>query len=170
MLKKKIKIMYVMTCYCQGEIHDDRLLSDVVLIDWQLRLLSYLSKLGYEIYVKPHPESLIDVPEFFKDSIGVKVLTKKFEKVYKKADILLFDNPFTTTFGFALKTKKPLIFIDFFMIDLHLKERELLEKRCYAIKGKFLIDNRVEIDWEDLDLGLNECFNHIDTSYAKDVL
>ena len=93
--------------YFDGVIYYCPMMPDIALIDWQLRLLSHLSKLGYEILVKPHPESQIDVPEFFKDSIGVKVLTEKFEKAYKKADILLIDYPGSTTFGFALKTKKP---------------------------------------------------------------
>ena len=170
MLNKKNKILYVMPKYFDGVIYYCPMMPDIALIDWQLRLLSHLSKLGYEILVKPHPESQIDVPEFFKDSIGVKVLTEKFEKAYKKADILLIDYPGSTTFGFALKTKKPLIFIDFSYMQWHLKEKELLKKRCYIVKGKFLIDNRAAIDWNDLNLSLIECFNCLDTSYAKYVL
>ena len=171
MLKKKIKIMYIAPFYCNGSVFYSVMMPDIVLMDWQLRLLNFLSEnRDYKILIKQHPESIIRMPQYFFDNFRLKDISGSFESVYKKADILLFDYPLTTTFGYAFTTKKPIIFIDFGFHQLLPKEREMLNKRCYVIDGKFLIDNRAETDWNDLKLGLEKCFDYNYTSYGRYVL
>ncbi len=165
-----MKIMYIVPFYTNGWTEYDSMMSDIVLIDWQLRLLSSLSNKGYSILIKQHPASVIKMPQFFFDSIGAKDISGKFEDVYKQADIILTDYSGSTTFGSALKSNKPVIFIDFGFAKWHPKERMLLKKRCYVIDGGFLIDNRADIDWNDLTHGLEKCFDYDDISYDKYIL
>ena len=122
--------------------------------------------IGHTILVKQHPNSTVRMPRFFFESIGVKDIVGKFEDVYYQADIILTDYSGSTTFGSALKSDKPVIFIDFGFMKLHQKEREALEKGCYVIEGKFLNDNRADINWKDLKLGLDKCHEHNDRSYV----
>tara|TARA_Y100000748_G_scaffold301726_1_gene302502 strand:+ start:995 stop:1483 length:489 start_codon:yes stop_codon:yes gene_type:complete len=158
--------MYIVPFYTNGWTEFDAMVPDVVSIDWQLRLLSYLSENGHTILVKQHPNSTVRMPRFFFESIGVKDIVGKFEDVYYQADIILTDYSGSTTFGSALKSDKPVIFIDFGFMKLHQKEREALEKGCYVIEGKFLNDNRADINWKDLKLGLDKCHEHNDRSYV----
>jgi len=158
--------MYIVPFYTNGWTEFAAMMPDIVSIDWQLRLLNYLSENGHTILVKQHPNSKVRMPGFFFESIGVKDVAGRFEDVYHQADIILTDYSDSTTFGSALKSDKPVIFIDFGFTKLHQKEREALEKGCYVIEGKFLIDNRADINWKDLKLGLEKCLEHNDRSYV----
>jgi CDP-glycerol glycerophosphotransferase (TagB/SpsB family) len=170
MPKNKIKVMYISPFYINGWSEYSSQMQDIVLIDWQLRLFNYISKKGHNILVKQHPSSKIKMPEYFFNNFDAKNIDGKFEKVYKMADIILTDYSGSTTFGFALKTKKPVIYIDFGFHKLFKNERELLKKRCCVIDGYFLGDNRAEIDWNDLGQGLDDCSRKNDRSYVNKVL
>jgi len=157
--------MYVVQFYLNGWTEFDTAMPDIVYIDWQLRLLNYLSEKGYEILVKQHPNSDIKMPKYFFEEIGVEDIQGRFEDVYNNADIILMDYSGSTTFGTALKSNKPVIFIDFGYSILRPNEAEMLKKSCYVIKGRFLNDNRADIDWDDLNNGLDKCYAHSDRTY-----
>jgi hypothetical protein len=167
MSKNSMKIMYIVPFYTNGWSEFDALMPDIVSVDWQLRLLSYLSEMGHTILVKQHPHSQIKMPKYFFESIGVKDVVGNFEDVYHQADVILSDYSGSTTFGTALKAKKPLIFIDFGFAKLREIDREILKKACYIIEGKFLPDNRADISWDDLKLGLEECHDRTDRVYVE---
>jgi len=165
-VNKKMKIMYIVPFYTNGWTELDAMMPDIVAIDWQLRLLSYLSKMGHTILVKQHPSSSVRMPDFFFESIGVQDIAGKFEDVYNQADIILTDYSGSTTFGSALKSCKPLIFIDFGFIKLRPIDNEFLKKACYVIDGNFLIDNRADINWDSLRRGLEMCHDCNDRAYV----
>ena len=48
------------------------LFPDLVAIDWQLRLISQLNKLGYEVSVKQHPEKKTKMSSYFFQEMGAK--------------------------------------------------------------------------------------------------
>ncbi len=162
-----MKIMYIVQFYNNGWTEFGAKMPDIVLIDWQLKLLNYLSEKGHEILVKQHPGSEVKMPKYFFEEIGVKDVQGRFEDVYGKADIILTDDSGSTTFGSALKSNKPVIFIDFGYTTLRPEELDVLKKSCYVIKGRFLDDNRADIDWNDLKLGLDKCHSHTDQAYVK---
>tara|TARA_Y100000591_G_scaffold150719_1_gene129592 strand:+ start:2032 stop:2529 length:498 start_codon:yes stop_codon:yes gene_type:complete len=165
-----MKIMYVVQYYMNGWTEFDVAMPDIVYIDWQLRLLNYLSERGHEILVKQHPNSEINMPDYFFEDIGVKDIPGRFEDVYKKADIILTDYSGSTTFGTALKSNKPVILVDFGYSILRPEEEYTLKKACYVIEGKFLEDNRADIDWEDLKRALDECYAQNDRVYINETL
>jgi len=166
MFNKKMKIMYIVPFYTNGWTEFDAMMPDIVSIDWQLRLLSYLSEKDHTILTKQHPNSLVRMPKFFFESIGAQDVVGKFEDVYSQADVILTDYSGSTTFGSALKLDKPVIFIDFGFIKLRPIENEVLKKSCYVIEGRFLSDNRADINWDDLKLGLERCHDHNDRAYV----
>ncbi len=170
MKKKKLKIMYICPVYVDNWVEYDVMLSDIVLIDWQLRLLSFLTDDGHTVLTKQHPGSKVRMPNFFFDTIGAVDIVGRFEKVYKQADVLLTDYPGSSTFGYALKTSKPVIFIDFGFRKLKSNELNMLKKRCYIVRGYFSNTNQVEIDWNDLQAGLEECFLLEDKEYVENAL
>jgi len=170
MSKNSMKIMYIVPFYANGWSNFGGLMADIVSVDWQLRLLSYLSEMGHTILVKQHPNSPIKMPKYFFESIGVKDVVGNFEDVYHQADVILSDYSGSTTFGTALKSKKPLIFIDFGYSKLREIDREILKKACYIIEGKFLSDNRADISWDELKLGLEECHDRTDRVYVETIL
>ena len=162
--------MYIVPFYTNGWTEFAATMQDVVAIDWQLRLLSYLSENGHTVLVKQHPNSVIRMPEYFFKDIGVLDVIGKFEDVNNQADIILTDYSSSATFGSALKSDRPVIFIDFGYAKLRKKEYEALKKSCYLIKGRFLDDNRADIDWNELKIGLAECKHHNDRSYVNNNL
>ena len=167
---KNKTIMYVSPIYWNGSVLYSRMMPDIVLVDWQLRLLNFLTEEVYMSLIKQHPGTKAKIPKYFFDNFKIKDMTKRFEDVYSKADILLFDYPLSTTFGFAFTTDKPIVFIDFGFHELRNKEKRMLMKRCYVVDGKFLTNNRAEINWDHLKLGLNKCFNLADNSYKEQAL
>ena len=159
--------MYVVPFYTNGWTEFDAMMPDIVSIDWQLRLLNYLSKEGHTVLVKQHPNSLVRMPKFFFEKIGVKDVKGKFEDVYNQADIIIIDYSGSTTFGSALKSQKPVIFIDFGFMNLRSEDIKVLKKSCYLIEGSFLEDNRADINWSELKRGLEECHNYNESIYVN---
>ena len=170
MIKKKLKIMFLCSYYWNGVVDWGANESDIVKIDWQLRLISYLIDQGHIVLTKQHPECELKMPNFFFDTIGARDVVGNFEKVYEQADILLIDNPQSSVFGYALTTFKPVIFIDFGFQKLKSNESNLLKKRCYIVRGSTLNNNQVNIDWNDLHTGLKECFLLDDRQYPETII
>ena len=162
--------MYICPSYRGKTVEYSNMFPDIVLIDWQLRLLSFLTDAGHSVLTKQHPESEIRMPKYFFDTIGATDIVGNFENVYKQADIILTDYPSSTTFGQALKTSKPVIFIDFGFHKLPTKERNMLKKRCFIINGHQCDNNQIKIDWNDLLLGIETSFLLKGEEYVKNVL
>jgi len=169
-MKKRLKIIYIGPFYTNDWVTIDAMLPDIVLIDWQLRLLNYLVELDHTVYVKNHPESEIKMPDFFYRNIGVKKLEGVLEKVYKKADLIVMDYCGSSTFGFTLRTEKPLILVDFGFLKLRKTEDRKIRKRCFVIDGYFTRENKVDINWSDLNKGIENSFYLKDKTYSENVL
>lgn len=75
----------------------------------ELRVVKLLKKSGYYVIYKAHPDRLAEVKGIF-EGYADKVLTsERFEAVYSMADCVLFSHAYTTTFGFALLTRLPVV-------------------------------------------------------------
>ncbi|MDA9082152.1 hypothetical protein N9K19_00635 [Gammaproteobacteria bacterium] len=142
------------------------LMNDMVAIDWQLRLLSFLMGLKIEVFVKQHPESKTRMPEYFFQEIGVKDLHGSFEDVILPNDICIFDWQSTTTFGAALKQNNPMVFINFGTQELHANERNIMHQRLIEIDGFYDAKNRADIDWNLLVEGIDACQNLHDKKFV----
>jgi len=167
---KKLKIMYICPLYFNGRVSYDAFFSDIVMIDWQLRFINHINNLGHKVFVKQHPESETKMPGFFFDELGCKNIVGPFEKVYKKADILLADFPGSSAFGYALETDKPIIYIDFGIRPLYPNEYKSLKKRCYIVKGSTNRDNRLIVDWRDFSNAFSSAHLLNDRTYLEKIL
>jgi hypothetical protein len=74
------------------------------------QIMKDLKKAGYKILYKAHPDTLNESEGVF-DSYADEIITEGFEKVYEKADCILFPSPYSTTFGFTVMTDKPIVYM-----------------------------------------------------------
>lgn len=160
-------LMYVATLYTGEDVHALPLMPDIVAVDWQVRLFSFLSDKGYKLSFKPHPESYTLPPEYFHKKQNVKILSGLFSDVWQEADFLLFDYPQTTAFREALHTDRPIVVFDFPRLKISNIARPLLEKRCSLVKAWFDKDGRAQVDWDDLDKAINNAKNLSDNSFVQ---
>jgi hypothetical protein len=136
----------------------------LALLDWQARLLGNLRQSGYEVTLKAHPDSLFPPPSFFRTSAHVEAL--RFEQVADRADLFLFDNPLSTTFGHALKLSKPVVLIDFGLAQFTERGRELLARRCAIVAGRTDANNRWMVDWDALHEAIRQAPQRTDFEFV----
>lgn len=143
------RIMYVSTLYSGESLHLLPLPADMVVLDWQARLLAQLAEWGFEVLHKPHPEG--EAPPAGLGRFGnYRRIDAPFEKVWGSADLLLFDYPSSTTFGFALRTAKPVVLIDAGQFDWLPAAARDLGRRCAMVPATFDAQNRLTVDWPAL--------------------
>jgi len=160
------RILYVPTAF-----HGDRgklrpFLSDIIYLDWQARLLSFLQMLNFEVFVKPHPEGQSKPPTGFAESFGFTALTKRFEQIDMDVDAYLIDYIASSTTAPILKSNKPVIFIDQNSPKLLPEAKKLIQKRCWYIHSWDDFDNRLQIDWNELKLALSAKEHTFDMYFA----
>lgn len=159
-------LMYLPTIYTGEVTRFTQHNADLVMVDWQARLLGKLQSWGFEVLHKPHPEGNFRPPPLFFAQFGVKQVNKLFEKVTNLADIFIFDFVNTTAFSVALRTTKPIVFMDFGFDKFVSEAMDLIMKRCRLIKGRVDENNRMQIHWEELLDALNNPFYSEDTSFV----
>ncbi|MDP6771190.1 MAG: hypothetical protein QF704_10885, partial [Anaerolineales bacterium] len=98
---------------------------------------------GYYVIYKLHPDRIPEGEGLF-DDIADEVNRGRFEKVYGQADCLLFPNSGnSTTFGFALLTKKPIVCMNISGL-IHLsKALDLIGKRCCIVDASVSDDCKI---------------------------
>lgn len=152
------KVVYVVPFYYGYGISSfNPLLPDIVMIDWQIRLLRYLVRSGHRVHVKQHPESKTRMDGYFFDELGVFDLEGRFEDVVDQKDLVIFDWHQTTTFGYALKNGNPMVLIDFGRLNLRDEERKYLNRRVAIVAGYFDGRNRCQVNWDEMAERLDEC-------------
>ena len=75
------------------------------------RLIKTLKDAGYYVLYKAHPDRLNEVKGLF-DGLVDEYLSKPFELVWQRSDLVLFTYTSSTAFGFALTTNLPIILVD----------------------------------------------------------
>jgi hypothetical protein len=136
----------------------------LALLDWQARLLGRLGQFGYDVTLKAHPDSLFPPPDFFRKHAHIE--QARFEQVAERADLFLFDNPLSTTFGHALKLSKPVVLIDFGLAEFTERGRELLERRCAIVPGRIDANNRWFVEWDALQEAIREAPERSDFEFV----
>jgi len=119
-------------------------------LDAELQTVDILSKAGYRVLYKAHPDRLREVSGIFEDR--TEVLTTPFEKNLDAADAYVFTGMETTTFVAALCTRKPVIILR--LCDAPYEPipaaMELIKKRCYIVQNRFDVSNRIVVNKEQL--------------------
>jgi len=151
------KIMYMSTALLgKQRLPQAPFMSDVVALDWVVRLFGKLVDWGGEVVNKAHPESRWTPPEFCTRELGATSVLKPFEVVASNADLFLFDSVATSTFPPAMMTSKPIVIVDFGQLPWDLESLKLLRRRCSYVRGWFDAENRAQVDWEALQKAIVE--------------
>ena len=147
-------VMYTGTLYVDDAVAFSPLRPAPVLVDWEARLIAHLKSWGYEVILKPHPESRNTAPKALLD-LGATLFEERFEEVYHHADTVLLGQQESTVFFGVIGTRMPIVLpvpsLEPWQDDM----RVLAEKRCYFADTEVGGDGRLATDWEHLRRGLN---------------
>lgn len=163
-------ILYVATLYPGETVIIDPLIPDPLAIDWQARVIAHLRGHGFRVLLKPHPDSPTPMPAAFAARLGAEILTKRFEDVIDQGDILLLDYPRSSTFGTALRSDRPIVVADFGIAPFIPEALKMLERRCAIVPGRFGLDNRLDVDWQEFDAALSRSVGLSDSSFVDSFL
>ena len=152
------KLMFVPSLYCGERYRLPQLQPDPIAADYQTRLLAFSEELGFEVLVKPHPESVIQFPIDVQGDVGARIVDGLFEECMNKADILVFDYPATTSVRSAFFTNLPIIFLDIGRIEILESAKLKLEQRVARLKASVSPSNTFQFSRQDLKYAIDEAF------------
>lgn len=131
------------------------------LFDLELRLLKDLKSFGFKIIYKAHPDTLSSTAGIY-DKLVDTVEGGRFENNYKEADCILFTKPFSTTFGYALMTKKPVVLLKHQQFGWHKDILPLLEKRVSLLDASLNENGRILYDIKQLKNAIEQSLSRLD--------
>jgi hypothetical protein len=141
--KQKIRtLMFVITFYGGEFVHGLPLIPDILLVDWQCRMMTHLRGWGYKEILKPHPECDSRSRKAFTSVLGAEEPQSRFEDAIEEVDGALFDMPYSSTFATALESNKPVILVGFEMGRISPACSQLFDQRCARTKGWFDNENQ----------------------------
>lgn len=143
------RIMYVGTDYADEFGPLTPLVPGMVLLDWEVRLVSRLIGWGYEVLVKPHPEAQLKTAHVF-TGFGARVIGGRFEDVFAEADLVIFGQPNATSFFSIMGTGHPVVVADTAVHMWQPEALEMLKRRCGYTRCVYSSENRLEINWDEL--------------------
>jgi hypothetical protein len=149
-----------------NQVSQSVIFPSLVQLDWELRIINALKKAGCKVLYKKHPHgTLINQSiDFIEDA---QIIYEPFEDVMDYADAFLFYHTRSTTFGPALCTNKPIIYIDGGWEKMPEEIRTTFEKRCHVIKAHFDERNRLVFDEKQLTEVLTQKPKEPDLDFAK---
>ncbi len=126
---------------------------DLINLDMEIRLVRTLTRAGYKVLYKAHPDGYKYKNDFFSNypEHQVQIVSEPFEQVMNIADAVLFYYSGTTPFTYSLLSNKTVIFIDCdFGLRITDKAFSLIKKRCRVIQGGLDERNRFSFDEDRL--------------------
>lgn len=163
-------VMYVPTVYCGEKPRLAQHNEDMVMADWQARLLAKLQVWRYPILYKAHPQGDSRPPTGFVDRFGVMPVDGLLQESWDKADVLLFDYINTTAFSVALNTDRPIVFVDFGYDRFHPDAYTAIKHRCAVVHGWVDERNRLQVDWDKLRATLDGAPRSSDRTFLEQYL
>ncbi|WP_135081489.1 hypothetical protein [Terasakiella sp. SH-1] len=164
---KHLKIIYVPSHYMIERYYFPALQFDIAQIDFQTKLLMYLSSKGYEVVVKPHPGCKAGFPQQLLKMAGIKADNRPFEEAYNDADIMLMDYPQSTTFRTGLLSQMPIVIFDPGRTPFMNDALPSLEKRVVRLPLVYSDDNQIELDGEELEEAFVKALQLRDSSFQE---
>ncbi len=132
----------------------------------EIKLAKFLKKHSYQVVYKAHPDSLpITLPIFQK--IADETVSGRFENDFSSFDAVIFTKPFSTSFGFALMTKLPIILMNSTEIKWHPDVLPLLEKRCAMTPVHLDEGGAIVFDERQLLASIESCRHKKDCSIVE---
>jgi len=139
-------------------------------LDFELRLVEVLIRLGYEVLYKVHPDREKEIEGIF--HAPVTIVKGHVQEVFDRADALVFGSARTTAMPYAVCTTKPIA------ICIVQSERpyifptafERLEKRCDIISTWFDDRNRIQFNEHDLAQMFTDRKKALNAEFANEYL
>ncbi len=136
-------------------------------IHLELTIIEILRRNGYSVIYKAHPDTLEATRGIYDGKVD-SIITEPFEKVYDKADCILFGTPATTTFGFSLLTRIPIICINTKGNYWHPEILDKIQKRCALVDAAPDGSGRIIFKEKDLLQALADAPGRMDFQVVED--
>lgn len=123
---------------------------ELMQLDLETRIIHILKKSGYEVLYKVHPFGMLseEAKDLYEDH--VRVVYEPFEDVLDLADAFIFYFTITSTFGKALCTGKPVVYVNGGWEPWFPEVYHSFSKRCGTVSARFDEGNRLIINVEEL--------------------
>ena len=122
---------------------------DLAAIDWQARLFAQLRSLGYEVRMRPHPDSVSTPPKSF-EKLGIAFAGGTFGEALNSADAVILDYLHTSVLRDVLLSGKPAMTFEFGHCPPNTAASETLSRRIRFVPGWYDESNRAQTDWAAL--------------------
>ena len=130
------------------------------MLNLEFRLLKDLKKLNLDVTYKNHPERILEMSTIL-DKLDIQIENNYFADVIENFDLIIFIHHHTTSFGQALISNKPILFLyNDTLIDLSYKTIDTLKARCKFV-NTYTSDDKI-----DLKYNYNELKNGIEESVS----
>lgn len=160
-------LMYPTTKLMGERVALDHIFGDNVMVDWSIRLMAQMRRMGYRIIHKPHPEEEGQVSRRLAERLHIEQSWEPFERVFQQADALLLDYSRTSIFSRALASDLPLVYIDFGFERWHSEAYVLLKRRVSLVRGWIDADNRLNVDWDALPAAISAAPDCLDKEIVR---
>jgi hypothetical protein len=167
---RRPKVVYVPTTLLGLRQLYPPLLSDVVALDWQLRVAEFLSRLPINFSCRPHPEGFY--PWDSHPLADVAPLSGgPFRQVMDEADLFVYDFFRTSSLWECLCTDKPVVFLGISLghEPFAPEVQALMEERCRFVDVVFDENNVPRFDGEMLAQAVMDDLGPADSSAIRRV-
>jgi len=144
------RTVYFPAAYAGRTYHSPALYDDDRMIEWQWRLLAALKGVGTQTAIKPHPEGRQDVSQEFAETLGIDVITGRFEEQDWNDTIAVFDTPETSVFRSALIAGMPIILFECPRLKMRQSAREMLARRVALVHAWLDDGGLIQTTWNGL--------------------
>jgi hypothetical protein len=151
------------------------LASNMVYLDWQLRLVKLLQEMDIDLICQPHPEGVFRDRRLIhplREAFNIPL--RKFEEIIDRADVFLVDYIHSTIFGEMLASDIPIVRLalnDNSVNGIHADLKPLLDKRCRTVPVTFDENNLPRIDKDQLEYALLHNWREkVDSRVFKELL
>jgi len=118
-------------------------------LEFEHRLIKELKNKGYRVLYKAHPDRLNEITGFFEGLVD-EFLVEPFERVWDKADALIYGLTSTSTFGYGLCTNLPITLIDVDGTVWNKRQKKYLEGRVSFVPAKLNKEQQIEFSSNNL--------------------
>lgn len=153
------KVLFIVNLF-SGENYymcSPKKLCDVSLYHFTRTVYEYITSLGIQLTLKPHP-SIQKQPhayEYLKSFCPIEQINfDPFEDTYFKYDTILFSNPKSTVFSTIMSSGKKIIYIDIGAGNFLREVKELFEMTAHIVNGDVRHSGLVKIDWVSMKAAL----------------
>lgn len=126
---------------------------DFVYLDWQLRVARALKALDVEVTFKPHPEGLFRGRSHPLSRLG-RVETRMFEEAFNETDVVIFDEPTSTTFWVAVTSNCSVILMNVGLAEFDPHIAPLVQARVTMVPVHWDADHRPQFDVAALEAAI----------------